>query len=191
MSDNFNNYFLIPNDEELIEFLEKEETENNDNLNRINKFQTNVDCCVKRERFPLNEINAWWIYARNDFYSNEDWNPNLSGKWIVFLKGEDEINKGWKIICANTRNDQLGPSSKVSTKFAEITNEKKGRNIRINERVVCVYTKNYENEEDLRRVRDKLRKLGFTKPLCYKTDNATRTIGSFSGHKGHLICKID
>jgi len=38
-----------------------------------------------------------------------------------------------------------------------------------------VYTYNFEDEEDVMRVREELRRLGFTSKIPYKTDEETRS----------------
>ena len=39
--------------------------------------------------------------------------------------------------------------------------------------VICVYTYDSEDKEDVMRVRASLRELGFVTPIAYKTDEAT------------------
>lgn len=39
--------------------------------------------------------------------------------------------------------------------------------------VICVYTYDYEDKEDVMRVRERLREVGFHRKLPYKTDAAT------------------
>lgn len=51
-----------------------------------------------------------------------------------------------------------------------------------------MYTYDHNDEEDVMRVRKKLRELGFTEKLSYKTDEATRAgIYRATGHT--KICK--
>jgi hypothetical protein len=40
-------------------------------------------------------------------------------------------------------------------------------------RLICVYTYDCTDLDDVRRVRQRLRELGFTKKIPYKTDSAT------------------
>ncbi len=47
-------------------------------------------------------------------------------------------------------------------------------------KVICVYTYDSADVDDVRRVRQRLRELGFTKQLSYKTDAATAS-GIYSG----------
>lgn len=131
------------------------------------------------------ENNEYWIYSHNYKLESDEINHNLVGKWIIFLKNE-EINKGWKIIDENVKNGNLGVSdAKISTKLS--ASNYKGGTLP-NERVVCIYTKDYRDENEINNVRSKLRELGFKQPLCYKTDNQT-IIGSY-GHRSHLKCFV-
>jgi hypothetical protein len=58
-------------------------------------------------------------------------------------------------------DEVLGSSAKVST-AAKDPPEKP--------HVICVYTRNYLDLDDVKRVRGTMRNLGFTEPLCYKPD---------------------
>ena len=82
----------------------------------------------------------------------------LIGKWLIH-RDKSEIDYVWKIIAKSTFKGELGTSAKVSTAM------KKSRR-----HVICVYTENYLDLEDVMRVREKLRQLGFTEELCYKPD---------------------
>jgi len=82
----------------------------------------------------------------------------LVGKWLIY-RSKLEIDSVWKVVAEATWNGQLGKSAKVST-----LKHKKSQF------VVCVYTPSYLDFEDVKRVRDDLRVLGFNKKLCYKPD---------------------
>ena len=82
------------------------------------------------------------------------------GKWLVYSSPES-INQVWKALAPAFVAQELGDSIKVST----ATPEEASR-----EYVICVYTENYLDTADVQRVREKLRSLGFDKPLYYKPD---------------------
>ena len=82
------------------------------------------------------------------------------GKWLVY-RSRSEIDKAWKLIAKSVFDKALGSSAKVST-AAEASSERR--------HVICVYTRNYLNLEDVGRVRRLLGDMGFTEPLCYKPD---------------------
>lgn len=82
----------------------------------------------------------------------------LVGKWLIY-RSQPEIDSVWKIVAEATWNGKLGKSAKVST-----------LKHRKSQFVICIYTHNYLDFEDVERVRDELRVLGFNKKLCYKPD---------------------
>jgi len=82
------------------------------------------------------------------------------GKWLVYVS-KDKIDETWKVIASSTFKGELGIDAKVST----------ASRVPLNDRyVICVYTKNYLDVEDVDRVREMLRKLGFVARLYYKPD---------------------
>lgn len=82
----------------------------------------------------------------------------LIGKWLIY-RTESEIDSAWKAIAENTWSGKLTSCAKVSTSA-----QKSKRH------VICVYTDNYLDYEDVERIREKLRNLGFGEELCYKPD---------------------
>lgn len=56
----------------------------------------------------------------------------------------------------------MGPSSKVSTKYSS-----KSKKVSY---VICVYTYDWTDEKDARRVREELRKIGVINKIPYKAD---------------------
>lgn len=84
-----------------------------------------------------------------------------SGKWLIFCD-TDEIDSTWTLIAKATFENKLGFGSKVSTNM--IPSDKK---------VICVYTYDANDEQDVMKVRETLRQLGFKRKLPYKTNDAT------------------
>jgi hypothetical protein len=130
-----------------------------------------------REHFRSNKQDAptqctsdYWIHA---YGKNFDY-TSRAGKWLVFCPKE-YIDDAWEQIKDATEQGLLGGHSKVSTLKGE-----KGK-----EYVCCVFTRDWKDEEDVMRVREVLRDLGFEKPLPYKTDEDTLK-GKYAnkGHKG-------
>ena len=80
------------------------------------------------------------------------------GKWLVYRDGS-EIDEVWRTIASSTLEGGLGVSAKVSTDLQ-----------RSDRRVICVYTQDYLDFDDVMSVREKLFKMGFTDQLCYKPD---------------------
>jgi len=88
------------------------------------------------------------------------------GKWLLFIPTE-QIDDVWSHIKQATEEGRLGGSAKVATARPN------PNAINPNQHVICVYTYDIEDEDDVTRVREELRQLGFTRKIPYKTDDAT------------------
>ena len=100
----------------------------------------------------------------------------LTGKWLIY-RNAAEVDRVWRTIAQATFKGVLGRSAKVSTAAS-----------RREQHVICVYTDNYLNLEDVMRVRAKLRVLGFSEQLCYKPDLYT-CLGIYDGTTNLLPCR--
>ena len=78
-----------------------------------------------------------------------------------------ETDFWWEKVKEATENGLLGNHSKVSTARPNPNATD------ANTKVICVYTYDSDDEEDLMRVRDELEKLGVTWKIPYKTDQKT------------------
>lgn len=68
-----------------------------------------------------------------------------TGKWMLFPEARD-VNSVWKVVADNTASGELGICAKVATGSGDIDEKAK------QERLVCVYTKDFSDGEDVRRV---------------------------------------
>ncbi|KAI0150602.1 hypothetical protein GGR57DRAFT_504260 [Xylariaceae sp. FL1272] len=86
-------------------------------------------------------------------------------RWMIFCSVHG-VNDVWEIIAKATANNELGIAAKVAPKPLV----PKG-----NERLICVYTKDFSDRNDVVRVAERLKALGLTarKPLYYKPDAYT------------------
>lgn len=109
-----------------------------------------------------NKIENWLSY-----FSEKEYPKHTSdgGKWLIFCS-EENVDKTWLKIKKAQDKKLLGDSSKVATKIN--AERYKGSY------VICVYTYDYKDKEDVLRVRENLFKLGFTEKLHYKRDKETR-----------------
>lgn len=82
------------------------------------------------------------------------------GKWLLYVSTA-QIDEVWKKIASSTFNGKLGVDTKVSTPIQAASSGKY---------VICVYTKNCLDLNDVNRVRERLRQLGFVARLYYKPD---------------------
>jgi len=114
---------------------------------------------------PSEVTASYWIYAEREKGRYPE-SSGRSGKWLVFVDVKN-IDDVWAKIKRATEEGRLGGSAKVATAKPNpnATNP--------DTKVICVYTYDWTDEEDLRRVREELRKLGITNKIPYKADEDT------------------
>ncbi|CAB3739425.1 hypothetical protein LMG22037_06284 [Paraburkholderia phenoliruptrix] len=81
----------------------------------------------------------------------------------IFVSSTD-VDEAWSKVSGAIENNQL-TCAKVSTALRSM-----GRN----GHVICVYTRDWTDRQDLMRTREVLQSLGFAKELGYKRDIDTR-----------------
>ncbi|KAK4140098.1 uncharacterized protein C8A04DRAFT_15242 [Dichotomopilus funicola] len=98
----------------------------------------------------------------------------VTGKWMLFPP-PGEVDAVWACVAAATAEGELGTAAKVET-----------RSRADKERLVCVYTKDCREKEDVARVLIQMRELGLVKPggkqIYYKSDAWTE-LGIYGGNK--------
>ncbi|CAG8958633.1 hypothetical protein HYFRA_00009950 [Hymenoscyphus fraxineus] len=89
-----------------------------------------------------------------------------SGKWMIFCD-QVEVNEVWSVVARATINNELGIAAKVAPFDGDIEKS----------RLMCIYTKDFTDMEDVNRVVQKLKSLGLVvlkgKPIYYKCDAYT------------------
>lgn len=115
------------------------------------------------KEFPSSTHNKPWIYARSPHKITGDLED--AGKWLIFASLKD-IDSVWNTIRVATEAGDLGIASKVSTMYPTQYDP--------NQKVICIYNQSYHDKDEVMRIRNELKKLGFTKKIGYKTDRATR-----------------
>lgn len=114
---------------------------------------------------PSEVSEVFWIYAARKEGSYPSPTPR-SGKWLVFGDAA-RVDEVWDEIREATERGALGGFSKVATSRPNPTGPDPSR------RVICVYTYDSDDVQDVMRVRDSLRNLGVTEKTGYKTDAKT------------------
>jgi hypothetical protein len=114
---------------------------------------------------PSVEQQAYFLEARIKRY---EYPPATArgGKWLLFVARKD-VDEVWAKVLLALREGRLGDFAKVSTARPNPHAADPDKH------VVCVYTYDSEDREDVVRIRAALRELGFIKPIAYKTDAAT------------------
>ncbi|KAK3293027.1 uncharacterized protein B0H64DRAFT_418904 [Chaetomium fimeti] len=98
------------------------------------------------------------------------------GKWMLFPR-ESEVNEVWRAVCEGVDAGRLGVGAKVSTSGLEGDPA----------RLICVYTRDFTDVADVRRVLDALVALGLVRAdmpqgIMYKCDAYTH-LGIYEGNE--------
>ncbi|MGF6654937.1 hypothetical protein OKW34_005527 [Paraburkholderia youngii] len=117
---------------------------------------------LRKSDKPSEDLSCNWHYKKSPSYN--DFVPtDATGKWCIFVSSTD-VDDEWSNISDAVENDQL-MCAKVSTALRSI-----GRH----GHVICVYTRDWTDRQDLMHAREVLLSLGFVKELGYKRDVDTR-----------------
>ena len=86
-----------------------------------------------------------------------------TGKWLLFV-GTADVDYTWGRVARGTAENDLGVAAKVAVNAGEGGDERG--------RLICVYTKDFRDKVDIKRVLQKLKELG----LLRRADNGERVI---------------
>ncbi|HNX16710.1 MAG TPA: DUF1917 domain-containing protein [Methanoregula sp.] len=124
--------------------------------------------CEGEGVLPSKTTQMYWIVQDAPGSAPEAIEDEHAGKWLIF-KDPETADDAWKKVRDATIAGELGISAKVST-------AKPNPDSRDSRRVIYVYTRDWADEQDVMRVREKLRTLGFVDRIGYK-----RNIETFAG----------
>jgi hypothetical protein len=134
-----------------------------------------------RNEKPSQVTDAFWLFAERKV-GEYPAHTERGGKWLVFLP-PSQIDEVWAKVKDATERGLLGGSAKVAT-------ARPNPNATNPNKVICVYTYDCTDKEDVRRVRDVLRELGVVAKIPYKADNETRA-GSYANRGKRGISKYN
>jgi hypothetical protein len=117
---------------------------------------------------PSKTTQMYWIVQDAPGSAPEAIEDENAGKWLIFQE-PGLADAAWMKVRDATVALELGISAKVST-------SKPNPESRDNRKVIYVYSKDWADEVDVMRVREKLRELGFVDRIGYK-----RNIETFAG----------
>ncbi len=116
---------------------------------------------------PSRVTHDYWVYAERHKGEYPE-HTSSGGKWLIFV-GTYFLDKLWEKIKFATEEGKLGGMAKTST--AKINPDFPNSKIK----VICVYTYDWRDEQDVKRIREELRKTGITRKISYKTDEDTQS----------------
>lgn len=130
----------------------------------LKKMQKKLSSLYSNSK-PSEVTDIYWLYA---FRKKGQYPERASkgGKWLVFVD-QNEVDKVWEIVKKAVEEGKLGNEAKVATA------KPNPHSMNSTERVICVYTYDWTDQEDVRRIREELRKLGIEHKIPYKADQDT------------------
>ena len=117
---------------------------------------------------PTKTTLMYWIVQDAPGTGTGEMDDELAGKWLIFLQ-DDRVDGLWREVRNATAAGELGISAKVST-------AKPNPESRDERKVIYVYTRDWADEADVMRVRERLREMGVVERIGYK-----RNIETFAG----------
>jgi hypothetical protein len=103
--------------------------------------------------------------------------PVAPGKWLLFVSSQ-HVAHCWTLVADATKDGRLGLDSKVSDLGQDGT------------QVIVVYTDDWHDQNDVRRVLRELRRLGWAGTLSYKRDEETFA-GSYGQGSAYYVSPRD
>lgn len=114
---------------------------------------------------PSETTRMYWIVQDSPEFNPEEFDDEKGGKWLVFIE-KDETDTLWAKIRDATVEGKLGISAKVST-------AKDNPDSRDERAVIYVNTADWENEDEVMKIREVLRELGVEQRIGYKRNIET------------------
>ena len=105
----------------------------------------------------------------------------MSGIWLLFFDTGVQVDEAWEKIATATAKDELGMHAKVTP----LKDKGEWKSLHGSQHTVSVYTKDFNNKEDVMEIERKLRDLGMKGRMAYKPRVYTIT-GVYSQNKWGL-----
>lgn len=138
-----------------------------------------LDPHAMAETRPSSYTGDYWLWAE----APDRRRSPASGKWLVFVYLPD-VDQHWDRIRQAVEAGRLGPVAKVATaKPSSLSSNTRTR-------LICVYTADWRDTDDVRRALRGLRALGISWRLSYKTDEAT-AIGRYGAGAAIYVSQPD
>jgi hypothetical protein len=103
--------------------------------------------------------------------------PAAPGKWLLFVSSQHAAHC-WALVAQATKDGRLGFDSKVSDLGQS------------GSRVIVVYTADWHDQDDVRRVLREVRRLGWAGTLSYKRDEETFA-GTYGQGSAYYVSPCD
>jgi hypothetical protein len=118
----------------------------------------------ERNLSPSKITTEYWIYADGLGEGCYQDGKTYVDKWLIFVR-RGSVDEVWGRVRQATEAGQLGIAAKVSTS--------RPSGYKSSNHVICVYTHDFRDKANVGEVLKRLRKIGITGKLYYKSDQAT------------------
>ncbi len=132
------------------------------------------------QKFPSKITRNYWIYAKRKIGQYPQHTVH-GGKWLIFVSSHN-IDRIWIKIKTALENGHLSGIAKAATAKSAggLPNSKA--------KLICVYTYDQRDEQDVKKIREELRKIGITRKIAYKADEDT-DLGRYRTNTGEKLSK--
>lgn len=124
--------------------------------------------------------DGYWMYAQRKAGEYPE-HSSRGGKWLIFVSSYN-LAKVWTKIKIAVEEGRLGDMAKATGAMRNSHSQNS------NTKVICVYTYDWEDTQDVKRIREELRKIGIIRKISYKTDEDTER-GVYSADKSAKVSK--
>lgn len=124
--------------------------------------------------------NDYWVYAQR---KNGEYPEHTSrgGKWLIFMNSYN-LGKIWTRVKIAVEEGRLGGIAKASNPKHESYSKNSSS------KVICVYTYDWKDIQDVQRIREELRKVGIIRKISYKADEDTER-GIYRANSSEKVSK--
>ncbi|OGG73230.1 hypothetical protein A3A38_02455 [Candidatus Kaiserbacteria bacterium RIFCSPLOWO2_01_FULL_53_17] len=124
--------------------------------------------------------NDYWTYAQS---KNGEYPEHTSrgGKWLIFVSAYN-LPTVWRKVKTAVEEGRLGGMAKAATKKLNSHSQNSDY------KVICVYTYDWTDHQDVKRIREELRKVGIIRKISYKSDEDTER-GIYRANSSEKISK--
>ncbi len=127
----------------------------------VGKVEDRYFSSPEEDIVPSQVPDCAWLQCVVDPDAFEKDAHTYTGKWMIFTKTQEETDRLWPIFKRALYENELGDSMKSATTPS------------MNGVLTCVYTKDWQDIPDIKRVLRTLRTLGIKAKIYYKSDAQT------------------
>lgn len=123
---------------------------------------------------------GYWAYAQRKVGEYPE-HTSRGGKWLIFVSSHN-LGKVWTKVKGAVEEGRLGSVAKAAGAMRNSHSQNSKA------KVICVYTYDWKDHQDVKRIREELRKIGIVRKISYKTDEDTER-GIYNANRSEKVSK--